>query len=67
MNANTRIRYRGFYVFVKYVVVRDGYIATVEKKNGENVWSSTRDVYAYPDWITAECAAKRIIDELRAE
>lgn len=62
-----RTRYRGLYITVLYIVARDGYISAVEKRDGTNVWSSARETYAFPDSITAESAAKRIIDEMRQE
>lgn len=62
-----RTRYRGLYIAVLYIVTRDGYIAVVEKRDGTNVWSSARETHAYPDSLTAELAAKRIIDEMRQE
>lgn len=65
--SNYRIRYRGLYVCVRYSVARDGYIATVEKKDGDTLWYSTRNPESFPDRETAENTAKRIIDEMRAE
>lgn len=62
-----RIRYRGLYIAIIYSVTRDGYIATVEKRDTTNIWSSARETYAYPTALTAQYAAMRIIDEMRNE